>query len=134
LAFSAGFLHCDIKSENLLVDVNAKKVILIDFGAGTLLQEAPLTRFRGTRVYAPPEWIRDEIYPSVPATVWSLGILLYDMLRGNIPFCHDYQILAARPAFPSALSIDAREILARRERPPSGQDKQGGSWNFSTVS
>jgi len=92
-----GVVHRDIKDENILINPNTGQIKLIDFGSGTFHREdQTYRRFKGTRVYSPPEWWARGCYTADGLTVWSLGVLLYDMLSGDIPFETDQQIVEAK--------------------------------------
>lgn len=75
-----------MKPENLLLDSN-KNVKLIDFGFGnTFHKDRLLDTFCGSPFYAAPEMIQGIKYIGPEVDVWSLGVILYTLLSGRLPF------------------------------------------------
>ncbi|XP_018772475.1 hormonally up-regulated neu tumor-associated kinase isoform X2 [Serinus canaria] len=84
----AGVVHRDLKIENLLLDED-NNIKLIDFGlsncAGILGYSDPFSTQCGSPAYAAPELLARKKYgPKID--VWSIGVNMYAMLTGTLPF------------------------------------------------
>ncbi|PWN31217.1 kinase-like protein [Meira miltonrushii] len=84
-----GIYHRDIKDENCVIDQDFN-VKLIDFGSAIILTETEknslFKKFYGTIPFASSEILKGELYRIPEAEVWSLGVLLYIILNGTLPF------------------------------------------------
>ncbi|KAI7808983.1 putative serine/threonine-protein kinase pim-1-like [Triplophysa rosa] len=80
-----GVFHRDIKMENLLINPDMLEVKLIDFGCGDLLKRSAYKEYMGTMNYTCPEYFEWGQYYGMPATVYSLGVLLFAMVCGRFP-------------------------------------------------
>ena len=94
---SVGVLHGDLKSENMLIDRRTKRIKLIDFGSAELIDLNCSTKavraFRGTNLYKPPEYLLHKMFYPRPSTVWTIGIILYNMVTGEFPFDTENEVL-----------------------------------------
>ena len=79
-----GYIHRDIKPENILIDDNFD-IKLCDFGWCVSIEKGERTTFCGTYEYMAPEMVNDEFY-DMGIDIWSLGVLLYEMIHGYSPF------------------------------------------------
>ena len=82
-------VHRDIKPENILLDEN-NNAYLIDFGwSNYIINYRRRNSICGTPIYYPPEMLNDEGHDE-RADIWCIGILLFELTTGSIPFeCDD---------------------------------------------
>jgi len=81
-------VHRDLKLENLLLDKRREIVKIIDFGfaAQVATKDAKLRAFCGTPSYMAPEIIRGEGYSGFATDIWALGVVVFALLVGSLPF------------------------------------------------
>ncbi|GAO19342.1 hypothetical protein UVI_02008720 [Ustilaginoidea virens] len=111
-------VHRDLKLENILLDKN-ENVKLVDFGFTREYEGRTnyLQTFCGTICYAAPEMLKGEKYAGEKVDVWSLGIILFALLCGELPFDDDddnvtrTRILSQEPRYPDHLTPDALSLL-----------------------
>ncbi|CAN1190345.1 Mitogen-activated protein kinase kinase kinase 20 [Linum perenne] len=120
-----GFVHCDIKLQNLLV-FDDGEVKIADFGLAKRTEEdrkqGSKFQIRGTPLFMAPESVSDNVY-SPACDVWGLGCAVVEMLAGKPARKFDagmnvFSFLVKiagdeSPAIPDELSIEAKDFLAK---------------------
>ena len=80
-------LHRDIKLDNILLDEKGN-VKVCDFGISRPLEDLaePIMEQCGTPAYIAPEILYEDGYKGFKSDIWGLGVLLYAMVTGTVPF------------------------------------------------
>jgi hypothetical protein len=111
--------HRDLKIENMLVDLNGN-IKILDFGLSNYFNpEDSLKTFCGSLYFAAPELLMGRAYIGPEVDVWALGVVIYVMVCGKVPFddkslplLHD-KIKRCDIQYPSHLSADCKDLLQR---------------------
>lgn len=115
---SKSCVHRDLKLENILLD-KQENVKLCDFGFTREYEgkASYLQTFCGTICYSAPEMLKGEKYAGEKVDVWSLGIILYALLAGELPYDDDddqitkKRILSDEPTFNEKFTDDAKALI-----------------------
>jgi len=121
-----GICHRDLKPENLILDEEGN-VKINDFGLSNFFTPGSLlSSFCGSPVYAAPEIMAEKFYHGPAADIWSLGIVLYAMVVGQLPWKLDERgiirdvndLICAKFTIPpsAAISKDCEDLIRRMVR------------------
>ena len=115
-----GICHRDIKLENILLDKTGR-VKLSDFGLSKLVGRSNgiVTTPCGSPCYASPECISGNPYNGKISDMWSVGVILFACVAGQLPWTKRnqselfHQIKTASYIIPSYLSNDCKDLIKR---------------------